>query len=414
MRYAQISVSVALALCVAACQRQPPPPAFRTTATVKDIMDSMIDPSADAVWDSVAIVVSASGIEERHPRTEEEWAVLRRQAVQLVEATNLLLMPNRQIARPGERAANPEIELGPEAIQALVDGDRGAWTQLVHGLHDAALPALRATEARDPKGLMAAGEAIDKACESCHAKYWYPEDRRRAPQAAAAAAVTPAATAPHATSGGVIKGSVRLAGQPPGNPIIRMGLDPMCVAANGNARVVQESVVVAPDGGLANVFVRLRGTFPSSALPSEPVVIAQRGCVYGPRVVGARVGQKLQIRNDDNLMHNVHGVSADGNGFDASEPQAGMALQFDLTHEEVMLPIKCDVHRWMRAYVGVVNHPYFAVSGREGTFEIDGVPLGTYTIEAWHERYGRVEGTVTVAASGAATVALTYRGESST
>jgi plastocyanin len=148
----------------------------------------------------------------------------------------------------------------------------------------------------------------------------------------------------------------------------------MCAAVNGRKRVFQEAVLTSADGGLANVFVRVRGTFPRTSAKPGPVTIDQRGCVYGPRVVGVQVGQVLQVRNSDDFMHNVHGLSSRQNGFNVSEPKAGMVRQFQMKNEEMMLQVKCDIHRWMTAYVGVVSHPYFAVSGADGTFQIDDVP----------------------------------------
>ena len=159
---------------VAACKDREPPAEYRPTATVKDIMDSIVDPSADVLWDSVVTIVSAAGIEEKRPRTEEEWLTVRRSAVQLIEATNLLLIPGRHIARPGEKAEDPKIELPPEAIETLVNQDRATWTRLALGLHDVAHEAVKAADARSAEGIMAVAEAIDKACESCHLKYWYP------------------------------------------------------------------------------------------------------------------------------------------------------------------------------------------------------------------------------------------------
>jgi plastocyanin len=135
-------------------------------------------------------------------------------------------------------------------------------------------------------------------------------------------------------------------------------------AINRGKQVVQENVLASLDGSLANVFVRLQGTFAPTPVPNEPVTIDQRGCVYVPRVMGIRVGQTLQVRNDDELLHNVHSLSVKSNTFNVSEPKAGMVQQFKMKDEEVMLRIKCDVHSWMTTYVGVVSNPYFAVRTR--------------------------------------------------
>jgi plastocyanin len=228
--------------------------------------------------------------------------------------------------------------------------------------------------------------------------------------AIAALAGSDRAASAQAPARGTIKGHIRLSGKEPGNPVIRMGKDPMCAAVNRGKQVVQEAVLASLDGSLANVFVRLQGTFPATPVPTEPVTIDQRACVYVPRVLGVRVGQTLQVRNDDEIMHNVHSLSVKSNTFNVSEPKAGMVQQFKIKDEEVMLRIKCDIHSWMTTYVGVVSNPYFAVTNKAGMFEIANVPPGTYTIVAWQERYGPLTKTVTVKAGAPATVDFTYTG----
>src|SRR5438067_3150519 len=210
---------------------------------------------------------------------------------------------------------------------------------------------------------------------------------------------------------GTIKGHVRLDGKLPGNPIIRMGMDPMCSKMNAGKRILQEYVVATVDGSLANVFVRLQGNVPQSPVATQPVVIDQRGCVYAPRVVGVRVGQVLQIKNSDALTHNVHGLSGKDNSFNVGQSAAGMVYQWKAKNEEVMLHVKCDIHNWMNAYIGVVTNPYFAVSDTTGTFQIERVPAGTYTLQAWHERFGPLTKTVTVKAGAVATVDFAYTGD---
>ena len=209
---------------------------------------------------------------------------------------------------------------------------------------------------------------------------------------------------------GAIKGHITLGGTLPGNPIIRMGMDPMCANLNAGRRVVQETVAASRDGSLANVFVKLDGSFPPSPVPTTPVVIDQRACVYVPRVIGARVGQILQVRNSDELLHDVHSLSARGNTFNVGQPKSGMTYQFRLKDEEIMLRIACDVHKWMTAFVGVVNHPYFATSGPAGTYAIDNVPAGTYRIQTWHERYGVLTNTVRVKEGSTSTADFAYTG----
>ena len=158
-------------------QQTPPPPPFRPTATIKDIMDSVVDPNADFIWESIATTVSAKGIEEKQPHTEEEWKAVRRSAVTLLEASNLLLVPDRHVAKPGEKSENPGIELGPEEIEVLINQDRATFIERALKLHDSVVPALKAIDEKNPEALLAAGDLIDQACEGCHLKYWYPNDQ---------------------------------------------------------------------------------------------------------------------------------------------------------------------------------------------------------------------------------------------
>jgi hypothetical protein len=169
-------------LVAAACSSSESPREYplRTTSSIQDIIDSMVEPMPDTLWDSVATIVSAAGTEERAPKTDEDWAKVRHNAITLVEATNLILMDGRRVARPGERAENPKVELGPEEIEAVINQDRTAWINFAHGLNDAAMAALKGIDAKDVKALFDAGETIDTACENCHLKYWYPLSHQQA------------------------------------------------------------------------------------------------------------------------------------------------------------------------------------------------------------------------------------------
>jgi hypothetical protein len=405
-----LSASIlAISGCGARDERQPAAPNYRPTATVKDIMTSIIDPEADVLWNSVATIITIEGTEERAPKTEEDWAAVRQSAIQLVEATNLLRIPNRQVARPGEKSENPRIELHPETIQKMIADDPVTWARLVDGLHDAAVPALNAINAKNVSGLFDAGEKLEHACETCHQHYWYPPKEAAAWKLESGPEFAEPAAPPAPTvRGGTIKGHIRINGPIPGNQVIRMGMDPMCAKLNAGRRPLQEVVVAAADGSLANVFVSLQGTFPASPVPADPVLIDQRACMYVPRVVGARVGQTLHVRNSDELLHNVHSVSTHANDFNVSQPKAGIVQQIPLKNPEIMLRIACDVHRWMTSFVGVVDHPYFATSDTAGTFTITNVPEGTHTIQAWHERYGVVTQQVRVTAGGTSSIDFAY------
>jgi hypothetical protein len=147
------------------------------TATIKDIMDSMVDPSGDFLFDSIAQIADENGITEKAPKTDEEWRDVRRHAVILIEAPNLLTMEGRKVAQSGERAENPQVELQPEEIQKLIEVDRNNFIRRARKLQDAAATALKAIDAKDKDALFLAIESIDRACESCHLHYWYPNDK---------------------------------------------------------------------------------------------------------------------------------------------------------------------------------------------------------------------------------------------
>ena len=167
-------------LCAGSCRRQPPQPAYRVTATVKDIMDSMVDPIADVIWNSTATIVTYAGVEERQPRTDEDWAKIRHAAITLAEATNLLIMPGRQVAKPGERSEHPGIELQPEEIAKVIQEHPDDWVREAHGLHDAVMETLRAIDAKSVQGVIDGGEKLDAACEACHLDHWYPSAKKPA------------------------------------------------------------------------------------------------------------------------------------------------------------------------------------------------------------------------------------------
>lgn len=149
---------------------------YRPTATIQELMDGQIDPSADALWDSVAYIATEQGTEDRQPRSDEDWKALRTSTLTLIEAANLLSMPGRRVAATNASAGLGELT--PAEIQQRLSTSHGAFAQFAHGLQDAALQALKAIDARDPQALMDAGGAIDEACEACHVTYWYPNQKR--------------------------------------------------------------------------------------------------------------------------------------------------------------------------------------------------------------------------------------------
>lgn len=162
-----------LVLASACVQREPEPTPLNPVSTVKDLMDSIVDPSADAIWDSVEVVATLEGTEHKAPKTDDDWKALRRHAISLIEVGNLLVIPGRHVARPGEMAEDARVDLHPEEIEALLVKDPDAWLRHARGLQNAAADALKAIDARDVTALMNTGEVLDAACESCHRSYWY-------------------------------------------------------------------------------------------------------------------------------------------------------------------------------------------------------------------------------------------------
>lgn len=172
-----------------------------------------------------------------------------------------------------------------------------------------------------------------------------------------------------------------------------------------------ETVVVNPNGTLANVFVYVKAGLPASAkyqAPATPIVIDQEGCRYRPHVLGIMVGQNLEIRNSDPVLHNIKAKATKNRPFNISQPSAGMKTTRTFSAPEVMVALECNVHGWMNAFVGVLPHPFYAVTGADGSFSIKGLPPGTYTIEAWHEKYGTLTATVTVTGTESKTTDFTF------
>lgn len=212
----------------------------------------------------------------------------------------------------------------------------------------------------------------------------------------AAPPVEPAATGPT----GSVAGKVTYSNGDP-DSAISMDADPVCQSLHESE--VHTQKVVAADGNLANAFVYVKeglsGSYPA---PSDSKLLDQLGCQYTPHVSGVQVGQTLVIRNSDQTLHNVHAMPASNEEFNNGQPFQGMELERSFAQVEVMIPFKCDVHPWMSSYVGVLDHPFFAVSGADGSFSIDGLPAGDYVLEAWQEELGTQSISVTVSADAAA------------
>ena len=215
-----------------------------------------------------------------------------------------------------------------------------------------------------------------------------------------------------AASTGTIQGKILFTGKAPSNPRIVMAADRDCMKLNQGRTVYQEEVAVNANGTLKNVFVHIAEGLKTKNYPppKDPVLLDQKQCLFHPRVLGAMVGQILLARNSDPTLHNIRLSSKAGNAFNIAQPVQGMETPMKLKAPEVMIRAQCDVHNWMRAWIGVVPHPYFAVTGEDGTFTLKNVPPGTYTLQAWQEKYGALQQKVTVKPGAAVTVNFTYTG----
>ncbi|MGH7739593.1 MAG: hypothetical protein ACREL1_05550 [bacterium] len=186
---------------------------------------------------------------------------------------------------------------------------------------------------------------------------------------------------------GVITGKVSLIGKIPTRKKIDMSADPICQGQHAQP-VYDQSVVADSRGDLANVLVYVSGGAAVYDPPKAPVTLLQTGCMYAPHVFGVQAGQKLDIFNEDATMHNVHALDANGTGFNVAQGQKGDETEQEFMEPEMPVTLKCDVHGWMRCYGGVFTHPFFTVTGQDGTFKIKGLPTGTYDLTAWQEKYG--------------------------
>ena len=227
---------------------------------------------------------------------------------------------------------------------------------------------------------------------------------------AASAAAQPAAAAAPADAA-TITGTVKFQGTAPAMPTIQMAADPYCLQQHANAPVKDEEVVVDASGDLANVFVYVKNVAGNYPAPSTPVVLDQRGCQYHPHAVVLQVGQPLQIKNSDATLHNIHALPVINSPFNEGQPVQGMVSTKKLDKAEITpFRVKCDVHGWMKAFMAVMPNPFYSVSAENGTFTISGLPPGSYTIVAWHEKYGQQEQQITVAPKESKSVAFTFKG----
>jgi plastocyanin len=221
--------------------------------------------------------------------------------------------------------------------------------------------------------------------------------------AAPAAAATPIDPNTVAT----VSGTVKFDGSAPKPAKIDMSQDPACKGANA------AETVVADGGKLANVFVYVKDGLGSRTfdVPKDAVVIDQQGCRYHPHVLGVMTGQDVQIKNDDQTTHNIHPTPKDNREWNESQPPGSAPIVKQFAREEVMLPVKCNQHPWMKMYLNVVKNPFFAVTDASGKYELKGLPPGTYTLAFVQEKLGEQTQQVTLAPKDAKTVDLAFKAE---
>jgi hypothetical protein len=232
------------------------------------------------------------------------------------------------------------------------------------------------------------------------------------PSAPASTAAAPAA-APAAGGSASVSGKVAFEGTAPAPEKVKLNADPKCAAMHKEG--LERTAIAVKDGGVGDVLVYVKsgvkGTFP---VPAEAVVLDQQGCDYHPHMVVMRAGQPLKIRNSDDTLHNIHPRPQANPEFNIGQPRKGMESvregEKGFAKAEVMIPVGCDVHPWMRAYISVLEHPFYAVTKEDGTFEIKGLPAGEYEIEAFHGKLKGQTQKVTVQDGQAATANFSYKG----
>ena len=226
---------------------------------------------------------------------------------------------------------------------------------------------------------------------------------------------TPRANAPAGktvdpATAGELTGAVKLDGTPPKMKAINMAAEPACGKAR-TSPAVSEEVVTGDGGALANVVVYVKSgaegySFPA---PSAPVKIDQQGCQYHPHVIALQVGQNLDVVNSDQTTHNIHPVPKDNREWNESQAPGAAPIDKSFARPEVAIPVKCNVHPWMKAYVAVLSNPYFQVTGKDGAFDLKNLPPGNYTLVAWHELYGPSEQMVTIGPKESKSVSFTFK-----
>jgi hypothetical protein len=222
----------------------------------------------------------------------------------------------------------------------------------------------------------------------------------------------PAAVVDPATAGS-ITGTVKFEGAPPQFRPIDMSAEAVCVQENPKP-VAPPVVVLGEHGALANVVIHVKSGLGSYRFdtPTAPVVLDQKGCMYMPRVLAMMTNQPFEVKNADPTTHNVHPIPRENHSWNRSIAANEQPYVTTFTHQEMAIPIVCNIHPWMRAYLFVFAHAYFRVTTTAGTFDLKNLPPGTYTIEAWHERFGTQDVNVTIGSKETKSISFTFKSES--
>jgi plastocyanin len=224
----------------------------------------------------------------------------------------------------------------------------------------------------------------------------------------------PAANPPiDAASVGSIAGVVKFQGTPPKPTRVIMAADPSCAKLHPSG-VVTDDVLVGPDGALANVIVYISDGLGGRTFepPKQEATIEQKGCMYSPHIIAVQANQPIRVVNGDQVTHNIHPLPHNNREWNKSQPPGMEPVTEVFAREEIAIPVKCNVHPWMKAYVAVLKHPYFAATGKDGQFELKNLPPGEYTIQAWHEKLGSVTQHVTVGSREKKEIQLVLKGGS--
>ena len=227
-----------------------------------------------------------------------------------------------------------------------------------------------------------------------------------------AAPATGGTATPDEANGGTITGKVAFTGTAPKMATLDMSAQPKCEAKHSGG-VRSEEVIVNSNGTLKNAFVWVKAGLPADkqwAVPPNAITLDQNGCMYAPHVIGVMAGQNIEVKNSDPINHNIHPQPQVNAEWNESQTPGEPPKTRTFARQEVMIPVKCNVHPWMRSYIGVVGHPFFAVTGDDGTYTIKGLPPGTYTIQVWHEKYPPQETQVTVGAKESKTADFSITG----